>query len=107
MSNLSELIQLYGLDNLPDNIRKERELKRWREIMTQMKYEQDDLPGYLDSEAKARESDIPEEERQRHLARWAMRFEKYGKLSGNPIAKRHYEQQKLKCLDMMCQRQRV
>ena len=82
--------------------------KVWKEFrkMTQKKYEQDDLPGYLDAEAKARETEIPEEERQRHLARWAMRFEKYGKLSGNPIAKRHYEQQKRKCLDMMCGRQR-
>jgi len=82
--------------------------KVWKEFrkMTQKKYEQDDLPGYLDAEAQARETEIPEEERQRHLARWAMRFEKYGKLSGNPIAKRHYEQQKRKCLDMMCGRQR-
>lgn len=82
--------------------------KVWKEFtkMTQKKYEQDDLPGYLDAEAQAREKEIPEEERQRHLARWAMRFEKYGKLSGNPIAKRHYEQQKRKCLDMMCGRQR-
>lgn len=74
--------------------------------MAQARYEQDDLPGYLDAEAQARETEIPEEERQRHLARWAMRFEKYGQLSGNPIAKRHYEQQKRKCLDMMCGRQR-
>ena len=58
MSNLSELIQLYGLNNLPDNLRKERELKRWRDIMAQQRYEQDFLDGFLDAEAKARESDI-------------------------------------------------
>lgn len=106
MDNFPELLQLYDITNLPENIRKEYELRRWRNIMAQARYEQDDLPGYLDAEAQARETEIPEEERQRHLARWAMRFEKYGKLSGNPIAKRHYEQQKRKCLDMMCGRQR-
>lgn len=74
--------------------------------MEQRRYEQDDLPGYLDAEAQARESEIPEEERQRHLARWAMRFEKYGQLSGNPIAKRHYEKMKRNCLEMMSGRQR-
>ena len=42
MDNLSELIQLYGLDNLPDNLRKERELQRWREIMAQQRKENDD-----------------------------------------------------------------
>ena len=42
MDNLSELIQLYGLDNLPDEIRKERELQRWREIMAQQRKENDD-----------------------------------------------------------------
>lgn len=42
MDNLSELIQLYGLDNLPDELRKERELQRWREIMAQQRKENDD-----------------------------------------------------------------
>lgn len=96
-SGIDEDARLLGIDE-----------KVWKEFrkMTHNKYEQDDLPGYLGAEAQARETEIPEEERQRHLARWAMRFEKYGKLSGNPIAKRHYEQQKRKCLDMMCGRQR-
>lgn len=84
MDNLSELIQLYGLDNLPDEIRKERELQRWREIMTQMKYEQDDLPGYLDAEAKARESDISEEAKQRRQKALAMRWFGYYKKSKDP-----------------------
>lgn len=79
MSNLSELIQLYGLDNLPDNLRKERELQRWREIMAQQKYEQDDLPGYLDAEAKARESDIDRQTYIEHKRRLAMRWFAYYK----------------------------
>lgn len=74
MDNLSELIQLYGLDNLPDELRKERELKRWRDIMAQQRYEQDDLPGYLDAEAKARESDISYEAWLDHKKRMAMRW---------------------------------
>lgn len=83
MSNLGELIQLYGLDNLPDNLRKERELQRWREIMEQQRYEQDDLPGYLDAEAKARESDIPEEAIQRRRKALAMRWFGYYKKSND------------------------
>ena len=74
MSNLGELIQLYGLDNLPDNIRKERELKRWREIMGKQRYQQDYLDGFLDAEAKARESDIPEQASFEHKRRMAMRW---------------------------------
>lgn len=44
MDNLSELIGLYGLDSLPRELQKQRELKRWREIMAEQRYEQD----YLD-----------------------------------------------------------
>lgn len=87
MSNLCELIQLYGLDNLPDNLRKERELKRWREIMAQMKYEQDDLPGYLYAEAQARESDIDKETYLRHKQAVAMRWFKYYKMCKDPNKK--------------------
>ena len=74
MSNLSELIQLYGLNNLPDNLRKERELKRWRDIMAQQRYEQDYLDGFLDAEAQARESDISYEAWFDHKKRMAMRW---------------------------------
>lgn len=84
MDNLSELIQLYGLDNLPDELRKERELQRWRDIMEQQRYEQDDLPGYLDAEAQARESDIPEEAKQRHQKAMAMRWFKYYQKAKDP-----------------------
>lgn len=93
MSNLSELIQLYGLDNLPDNLRKERELQRWREIMAQMRYEQDDLPGYLDAEAKARESNIDKQtyiEHKRRLAmRWFAYYKKATKESKQPLLQQY------------------
>lgn len=82
-----EELQLYDITNLPDWLRKERELKRWRDIMAQMKYEQDDLPGYLDAEAQARESDISEEAKQRHQKALAMRWFKYYKMCKDPKKK--------------------
>ena len=42
--------------------------------MAQQRYEQDDLPGFLDAEAKARESDIPEQASFEHKRRMAMRW---------------------------------
>lgn len=74
MDNLSELIGLYGLDSLPRELQKQRELKRWRDIMAQQKYEQDYLDGFLDAEAQARESDIPPEASFEHKRRMAMRW---------------------------------
>lgn len=84
MSNLGDLIQLYGLDNLPSRLRKEMELQRWRGIMEQQRYEQDYLYGFLDAEAKARESDISEEAKQRHKKALAMRWFGYYKKSNDP-----------------------
>lgn len=52
--------------------------------MAQQKYEQDDLPGYLDAEAKARESDIPDEAIQRRRKALAMRWFGYYKKSNDP-----------------------
>lgn len=72
-------LELYDLANLPTRIRKERELKRWRDIMAQQRYEQDDLPGYLDAEAQARESDISYEAWFDHKKRMAMRWFGYYK----------------------------
>lgn len=69
--------------------------------MAQMKYEQDDLPGYLDAEAKARESDIPLIETQKHLAKWGLRFEKYASFSKNPAYRRTMFEQRKKCFAMM------
>lgn len=42
--------------------------------MAQQKYEQDDLPGFLDAEAQARESDISYEAWLDHKKRMAMRW---------------------------------
>ena len=58
-------------------VEKARELKRWRGIMEQMKYEQDDLPNFLEEEAKARESSIPERASFEHKRRMAMRWFAY------------------------------
>ena len=52
--------------------------------MAQQRYEQDDLPGFLDAEAKARESDIPEEAIQRRRKALAMRWFGYYKKSNDP-----------------------
>ena len=49
-----------------------------------MKYEQDDLPGYLDAEAKARESDISEEAKARRQKALAMRWFKYYQKAKDP-----------------------
>lgn len=77
-------LELYDLANLPTRIRKERELKRWRDIMAQQKYEQDYLDGFLDAEAQARESDIPEEAIKRRQNALAMRWFGYYKKSNDP-----------------------
>lgn len=74
MDNLSELIGLYGLDSLPRELQKQREIKRWRDIMAKVKYEQDYLDGFLDAEAQARESDISYEAWFDHKRRMAMRW---------------------------------
>lgn len=42
MSSRSYDISLYDITNLPDWIRKERELQRWRDIMAQQRKENDD-----------------------------------------------------------------
>lgn len=72
-------LELYDLANLPDRIRKEREIKRWREIMAQQRYEQDYLDGFLDAEAKARESNIDRQTYIEHKRRLAMRWFAYYK----------------------------
>lgn len=84
MDNFPELLQLYDITNLPEKIRKEYELRRWRTIMEKARYEQDDLPGYLDAEAKARESDIPNEAIERRRRALAMRWFGYYKKSNDP-----------------------
>lgn len=84
MSIQKDELSLYDITNLPNRIRKERELKRWRDIMAQQRYEQDDLPGYLDAEAKARESGIPKDAIARRKRALAMRWFGYYKKSNDP-----------------------
>lgn len=79
MSIQKDELSLYDLTNLPDRIRKERELKRWRDIMAQQKYEQDYLDGFLDAEARARESNIDRQTYIEHKRRLAMRWFAYYK----------------------------
>lgn len=88
-----EELQLYDITNLPDWLRKERELKRWRDIMTQQKYEQDYLDGFLEEEAKARESEIDREAFFRHKQAMALRWFKYYKMCKDPKKKLQLAQQ--------------
>lgn len=68
------------------------------------KYEQDDLPVYLDAEAKARESDISDEAKERHqralALRWYGYYQKATKNSKEPLL-RQYNQ-----IALMLERQR-
>ena len=93
MDSFHELMGLYDLSNLPAEIRKEREIRRWREIMAQQRYEQDDLPGFLDAEAQARESDIDRETYIRHKQRLAMKwfayYKKATKASKQPLIRQY------------------
>lgn len=80
-------LELYDLANLPDRIRKEREIKRWREIMAQQRYEQDYLPGYLEAEAQARESNIDRETYLRRKQALSVRWFRYYKMCKDPNKK--------------------
>ena len=88
-----EELQLYDITNIPDRISKERELKRWREIMAQQKYEQDYLDGFLDAEARARESSIDRQtyiEHKRRLAiRWFAYYKKATVASKQPLLQQY------------------
>lgn len=84
MDGFEELIGLYDPTMLPKEIRNELEIRRWRNIMEQRRYEQDDLPGYLDAEAKARESGIPKDAIARRKRALAMRWFGYYKKSNDP-----------------------
>ena len=52
-----------------------------------MKYEQDDLPGFLDAEAQARESNIDRETYMRRKQALALRWFKYYKMCKDPKRK--------------------
>ena len=79
MDNLSYLLGLYDITSIPEWLRKERELKRWRDIMAQQRLVQDYLKNFLEEEAKARESEIPPEASFEHKRRMAMRWFAYYK----------------------------
>ena len=69
------------------------------------RYEQDDLPGFLDAEAQARESDIPPEASFEHKRRMAIRWFRYYKKqkdSNQAIIIRHQYNR----IARMCSRQR-
>ena len=61
--------------------------------MNIQKYEQDDLPGFLDAEAQARESNIDHETFLRHKKAMALRWFKYYKMCKDPKKKLQLAQQ--------------
>lgn len=77
--------------------------KVWKEYrgMTDKKYVQDDLPNFLKAEAEARESGITKIQKQDHLAKWGIKFEKYARFSKDPEFKKRMFQYTKKCFDMM------
>lgn len=62
---------------------------------------QDFLPGFLEAEAEAREAMITETERQVHLAKQFIRFDKAQKLCKNPAMKQMLERYKQNVLKLM------
>ncbi len=73
--------------------------KTWKEYrgMTEQPY----LEGFLKAEAEARESGISKIQKQTHLAKWGLRFEKYASFSKDPKFKRRMFLHTKKCFDMM------
>lgn len=63
--------------------------------------EQDHLPEFLRIEAEARESGIPLVVRQKHLAWWGLRFEKYAHFSKDPEFIKRCEKKRSMCFDLM------
>lgn len=66
-----------------------------------MKYKQDDLPGFLDAEAEARESMITETERRVYLARQFCRYDKMLKVCKNEQMRLMLEKAKKDTLTLM------
>ena len=73
--------------------------KIWKEYRKM--YTQDGLPNFLKAEAEARESDISKIQKQTHLAKWGLKFEKYASFSKDPKFKRRMFLHTKKCFDMM------
>jgi len=64
-------------------------------------YVQDDLPNFAEARARARESEIPEMHRLKHLAHWGLKFEKYASFSKDPEFKKRCMQRRSMCFNMM------
>lgn len=64
-------------------------------------YVQDDLPNFLKAEAEARESGITKIQKQDHLAKWGIKFEKYASFSKDPAFKKRMWAKRKMCFDMM------
>lgn len=56
---------------------------------------------FLEAEAKAREQNIPEMQRLKHLAHWGLKFEKYASFSKDPEFKKRCMQRRSMCFNMM------
>lgn len=79
MNNLNEILQLCDVSNLPDWVKQEIELKRWRDIMAEQKYIQDYLPNFLKAEKEAKEAKMDYDAWFEHKKRMAMRWFGYYK----------------------------
>ena len=59
------------------------------------------LEGVLEADARTREGSIGNDQRQKHLAKWGLRFEKSASLCKDPVSRKRMMEMSRKCLDMM------
>lgn len=88
MNSIEEDVKLIGLNQ-----------ETWKKFKEH--YVQDDLPNFLKAEAEARESGISKIQKQDHLAKWGIKFEKYANFSKDPEFKKRMFKYTKKCFDMM------
>ena len=88
MNSIEDDVKLIGLNQ-----------ETWRKFKEM--YIQEDLPNFLKAEAEAREKSITKIQRQDHLAKWGIRFEKYARFSKDPAFKKRMFSYTKKCFDMM------
>lgn len=72
VDSLSELIGMYGLDNIPKAIIQKRELNRWSKIMAEQRLIQDDLPYFQQQDDK----EAFERHKQAMAKRWFSYYKK-------------------------------
>ena len=75
--------------------------KEYKEKIMNKTYEQDELPNFAEAQARAREAEIPEMQRLKHLAHWGLKFEKYASFSKDPEFKKRCMQRRSMCFNMM------